>query len=501
MEGIYKIVFESILEGLILVDHTGVIRLINPRTEEMFGYGEGELIGNVIEVLIPGRFHGVHQQHRDSYIERPSKRNMGSGMNLWGRRKDGSDFPVEVSLNYIKNSKEETMVLALVSDISVRKRAQDEVLKMNQHLEELVEERSRALFESEQLYKSIAKNYPSGIIYIVDSEYQIRFVEGKELERHSKRSEEYIDKNYPSLCVEDSEKVKELLDNLQETGLAEMIEISRNDQFYSVSAILLNDSSGNVSNILVVENNITQQRKNAEHLENNLREERQLSELKSRFVSMASHEFRTPLTTISSSAGLIKRYLENNNSERIEKHADRIRNTVGHLTNLLNDFLSLEKLESGKQEVKLCEFDLQECIREIREDMMGAVKEGQQITLNGDAVSVYSDPFFVKGIMINLISNASKYSQEGSPIEVEWSEDQGGIEIAVRDHGIGVPEEEQELMFTRFFRAKNATNIQGTGLGLFIVRKYLDMLNGEISFVSKNNEGATFIVKIPATNT
>src|SRR5690606_8505527 len=220
--------------------------------------------------------------------------------------------------------------------------------------------------------------------------------------------------------------------------------------------------------------------------ENNLREERQLSELKSRFVSMASHEFRTPLTTISSSAGLIKRYLENDNSERIEKHADRIRNTVGHLTNLLNDFLSLEKLESGKQEVKLCEFDIQECIREIREDMMGAVKEGQQITLNGDAVSIYSDPFFVKGIMINLISNASKYSQEGSPIEVEWSEDQGGIEIAVRDHGIGIPEEEQELMFTRFFRAKNATNIQGTGLGLFIVRKYLDMLNGEISFVSKN---------------
>src|SRR5690606_33860509 len=194
---------------------------------------------------------------------------------------------------------------------------------------------------------------------------------------------------------------------LQETGSAEMIEISRNDQFYSVSAILLNDSSGNVSNILVVENNITQQRKNAEHLENNLREERQLSELKSRFVSMASHEFRTPLTTISSSAGLIKRYLENDNSERIEKHADRIRNTVGHLTNLLNDFLSLEKLESGKQEVKLCEFDIQECIREIREDMIGAVKEGQQITQNGDAVSIYSDPFFVKGIMINLISNAS----------------------------------------------------------------------------------------------
>jgi PAS domain S-box-containing protein len=200
VEGIYKIVFESILEGLILVDNKGVIKLVNPRTAEMFGYDEGEMIGHPIEILIPTKFHGNHSAHRDRYIEKPSKRNMGAGMNLWGRRKDGADFPVEVSLNYIKNASDETMVVALVSDISVRKRAQDEVLKVNQNLEQLVEERSKALFKSEQLYKSIAKNYPSGIIYMLNLEYVIRFVEGKELERHGKTPDDCIGKNYIETC-------------------------------------------------------------------------------------------------------------------------------------------------------------------------------------------------------------------------------------------------------------------------------------------------------------
>lgn len=500
MEGIYKIVFESILEGLILVDNKGVIQLVNPRTEDMFGYDEGELIGNTIEILIPSRFHHAHEAHRNAYIQKPSKRNMGSGMNLWAKRKDGSDFPVEISLNYIRNSKDETMVVALVSDISIRKRAQDEVLKVNQHLEDLVEQRSKALFESEQLYKSIAKNYPSGIIYLLNLDYKIQFVEGRELERHGKKPEDCIGKNYLETCENDQEKVKAVLNELLETGGAHLIEVSKNGQFYSVTSSLLKDPSGNLNNILVVENNITHQRKNAESLEHNLREERQLSELKSRFVSMASHEFRTPLTTVASSAGLIKRYLENNDEEKINKHADRIRNTVGHLTNLLNDFLSLEKLESGNQEMKITEFELKPFLLDIKEDMLGAIKPEQKIVLDGDDAKIFSDAFFLKAILINLVSNASKYSGELATITVRWKSNNETLSIDIVDQGIGIPEEEQKLMFTRFFRAGNVTNIEGTGLGLFIVTKYLDLLGGKISFESKLGEGSTFTINIPIIN-
>jgi signal transduction histidine kinase len=424
---------------------------------------------------------------------------MGTGMNLWGRRKDGSDFPVEVSLNYIKNTSDETMVVALVSDISVRKRAQDEVLKVNQNLEQLVEQRSKALFKSEQLYKSIAKNYPSGIIYMLNLEYIIRFVEGKELERHGKTPEDCIGKNYIETCDNEASRVSSLLHELVQEGSVDMIEIEKRGQFYSLTASLIRDEFGELTNILVVENNITQQRKNADFLERNLREEKQLGELKSRFVSMASHEFRTPLTTVASSAGLIKRYAENGDQEKIAKHADRIQNTVGHMTNLLNDFLSLEKLESGKQEMKTAEFDVCSCISEIKEDMFGVLKENQRLILSGDNVTIFSDPFFLKAILINLISNAIKYSPEGADINVNWKVKDNQICIDVIDQGIGIPEEEQKLMFTRFFRAANATNIEGTGLGLFIVTKYLDLMRGEINFNSKVNTGSTFTLKIPIT--
>ena len=498
MEGIYKIVFESILEGLILVDKRGVIQLINPRTEEMFGYSEGELIGKTIEVLIPDQFRHSHVSQRDTYIEKPSKRNMGSGMNLWGKRKDDSVFPVEISLNYIKDARDETMVVALVSDISVRKRAQDEVLKINQHLEELVEQRTHELFESELLYKSIAKNYPSGIIYLLDLEYTIKFVEGRELERHGKKPADCIGKDYLSTCdAPYTEEINSVLNKLIASGIADSIEIFKHGQYYSLTASLLFDSTGNVNRILVVENNITYQRKNAESLEHNLREEKQLSELKSRFVSMASHEFRTPLTTVSSSAGLIKRYAETQDIEKINKHADRIRSTVGHLTNLLNDFLSLEKLESGKQDIHISSFDFLPFITELKEDMTGAIKAGQEIVLEGENTLIQSDVFFLKAVLINLVSNASKYSNEGEQITIRWKTDNDSMTIAVVDHGIGIPKEEQELMFTRFFRAGNVTNIEGTGLGLFIVTKYLDLLNGTIKFESNLGEGSVFTIQIP----
>lgn len=484
-----------------MVDSKGVIQLINPRTEEMFGFSAQELIGHRIEILIPQRFHDRHHGHTESYIAKPAKRNMGSGMNLVARRKDQTDFPVEVSLNYIQGDNGETHVLALVSDITVRKRAQDEVIRINHELEELIETRTKALFESEQLYKSITKNFPAGIIYILSLDFVIQSVEGKDLQLHGKTPEECIGKNYLDTCDQDRATVMAMLKHVVEDDYARQIEIPKGAYFYATTATLLRDAQGEPTKILVVEHNITSQHKNTQQLEANLRDERQLSELKSRFVSMASHEFRTPLTTISSSASLISRYAEKGEGEKIFKHTSRIQSNVEHLTNILNDFLSLEKLESGKQNIKLQEVQLLEFMSDLKDEIKGILKPGQRIQLKGEDAQLISDPFVLKAALINLISNASKYSSEGKPVEISWRIGQSSIHIAVTDHGIGIPDHEKELMFTRFFRAGNALNIEGTGLGLFIVKKYLELLKGDLSFESELNVGSTFTIEIPLTAT
>lgn len=501
LDGIYKILFESVLEGLILVDNRGVIQLINPRTEEMFGFTSAELIGQRIEILIPQRFHDKHTAHRDTYISKPTKRNMGSGMNLVARRKDQTDFPVEVSLNHIIDDDGETKILALISDITVRKRAQDEVIKMNRQLEELVETRSKALFESEQLYKSITKNFPAGIIYLLSLDFIIQSVEGKDLALHGKRPEDCIGKNYIDTCDQDQSSVMTLLKHVLEDDHARQHEISKGSYYYALTATLLRNAKGEASRILVVEHNITHQHKNTKQLEANLRDERQLSELKSRFVSMASHEFRTPLTTVSSSASLIRRYTERGENEKVIKHADRIQSSVDHLTTILNDFLSLEKLESGKQHVKLQELALEEFMIELKDEIKGVLKKDQRIELYGEDQRMITDPFVLKAVLINLISNASKYSDEGKRIEINWRQHHYVLEIAVKDQGIGIPEHEKELMFTRFFRAGNALNIEGTGLGLFIVNKYLELLKGNLTFDSTMNVGSIFTIQIPLITT
>ena len=228
-----------------------------------------------------------------------------------------------------------------------------------------------------------------------------------------------------------------------------------------------------------------------------LSKEKELSELKSRFVSMASHEFRTPLTSILSSAAIIGRYEMEEQQDKREKHINRIKSSVANLTGILNDFLSLSKLEEGKVEVHLAELDLNLLCQEIIEDTKGLLKSGQTIIHNiiGENLTVVVDERILRNILFNLISNAIKYSNYNISCNIRLEQEYFQFEIA--DKGIGIPKEDQKYLFTRFFRAGNVTNIQGTGLGLNIVKSYVDILGGEITFISEHEVGSTFIVKIP----
>jgi len=371
----YKALFNNAAIGIIIVDRQGNIFLINDFALQQFGYTEAELTGRKVEMLIPPRFKGKHENHRDRYMEHDlHSRPMGLGRDLYARKKDGTEFPVEVSLSTYRTEKG-VFSIAFISDISVRKESEQALVQLNAELEEKVRERTRSLADA-------------------------------------------------------------------------------------------------------------------------LKREMELNELKSRFVSMASHEFRTPLSTILSSLYLIGKYDTTDDQARREKHIRRSISSVNLLTDILNDFLSVGRIEEGKIQVRPAELNLLTYMDEVTGELNDLLKNGQSLTYEhtGDPVVVL-DPALLKHILINLVSNAIKFSPDGGLIRIATANDAGGLTLAVQDTGLGIPEEDQQHLFERFFRGTNVTAIQGTGLGLHIVSKYVELMNGTITCDSRPGVGTTFTIR------
>lgn len=234
-------------------------------------------------------------------------------------------------------------------------------------------------------------------------------------------------------------------------------------------------------------------------LASSLQREIDLNEMKSRFVSMASHEFRTPLSAILSSASLISKYTTTEDEEKRLKHINRIKSSVTNLTLILNDFLSVGKLEEGKIYANYAVFNLFDLHKECVAEVQVLKKENQQIieVFKGESTQVYLDKQMVKNIYLNLLSNAIKFTDNLKTISLSTTISELGIEIIVTDEGIGIPKDEQHKLFERFYRGKNAFNIQGTGLGLNIVSKYVELMNGTIRFESELNNGTKFYINLP----
>jgi len=376
----YEALFNHASMGIVLVNSKGTIQSVNPFALKLFGYKTEEIIGKPIEVLIPRRYHHKHVDHRNAYIHHPKSRPMGVGMDLFAVKKDGTEFPVEVSLGNYQSSGNEN-VIAFISDITVRKKAEAEIEKLNNELEATVQQRTKVLKET-----------------------------------------------------------------LQQLEIA-------------------------------------------------LEKEKDLGELKSRFVSMASHEFRTPLSTVLSSSYLIEKYTTTDDQPRREKHLQRIVSSVEMLTDILNDFLSLGRIEEGKIQVRLTEFNIQELITAIAGEIKNNLKNQQKMHYHheGNPV-VLLDTSLLKHIIMNLVTNASKFSPEASPIEIKTTGDDNHITLSVKDHGIGISKDDQKHLMERFFRGANAGNIQGTGLGLHIVSKYAELMNGTVECKSELGKGTQFVI-------
>ena len=395
--------FENATEGILLTNREGVIIMANPSALKMFGYTAEELDGLSVDKLIPHRFQGGHSKHRESFHGGPANRTMGVGRDLYAKRKDDSEFPVEISLSHYKQ-REESFVIAFIVDITTRKEIEKNLLRQREELEK---------------YSNDIKKLNTNL-------------EGKVEER--------------TLIL------KEALQKLEESQ---------------------------------------------KELNELLNKEKQLNEIKSRFVSMASHEFRTPLSTILSSATLVSKYPSGEDFDKREKHINRIKDSVKHMNELLEDFLSLGKLEEGKVGVTVTSFSVREFMDDIIDEMRALLKDGQQFEFNfiGDELFT-TDKRMLKNIVLNLISNGIKFSDSGKTIFVSASvADQ--LKIDVRDQGLGIPKEDQVHLFSTFFRASNVSNIQGTGLGLPIVKRYVNLLQGEITLESELEKGTQISITLP----
>lgn len=249
---------------------------------------------------------------------------------------------------------------------------------------------------------------------------------------------------------------------------------------------------------LILREALQELERSQQELNEALNKEKELSEIKSRFVSMASHEFRTPLSTVLSSAALISRYTQSEEQDKRDRHIKRIKDSVRHLNVLLEDFLSLGKLEEGRIRAEYAPFNVREFQADVVDEMKAILKEGQFIETGFTGSDQFeTDSRLLKNILINLLSNAVKFSGENAVIRLNIDNPGHSLQVAVVDQGVGISEEDQQHLFSTFFRGKNVVNIEGTGLGLHIVKRYVELLNGTITLSSKLNEGTCVTITLP----
>ena len=395
---IFKLLSEAISEGIIIVNAKQEIVASNGAANAMFGYLEDELIGAQLDCLIPINYRKNHKGHFDGFVEKSEVRQMGHGRNLFGLRKDGSTFPVEAGLNpfEVYNS---AYVMALVSDITIRKKQEQEIKDLNESLERRIQERTAELRQS----------------------------------------------------------ISELKEEM------------------------------------------TKRKKAENKIKESLRKERELNELKTKFLSLVSHEFKTPLSGILTSAMLAGKYTETDQQGKRDKHLKTIQSKVKYLNNILDDFLSIERIETGKESYKFSSFPLSKVVNEVIYDANMLLKDGQTINYpqNIDDIIVDFDEKILELVLTNLINNAIKYSAENTSIDVRVVQEKSNLLISIQDEGMGIPLKEQKFIFNRYFRAENALLDQGTGIGLNIAKSHLEKLGGGITFTSEENKGSLFVVALP----
>jgi len=535
-------IIDTATDGIITINGQGAMELVNPAAAELFGYTQDELLGENISMLMPS----PHAQQHDNYIQRYMQTGeasiIGVGREVHGKRKDGTLFPIRLSISEVPTQNDKRLFTGIVHDLTQQKQT-EHALKVEKDraqryldiantiivaidregkVQLLNEEGCRMLEveEAEVLGKkwvplAVPPQYQQEIQEVFEALVQGRDIDYYENHLRSKSGQEYLIAWHNSALRDEEGQIIATLSsgiditaqrkaekhiNQLNTELEERVE-ARTDELSEVVNKLLSINKQLNHEISEREAAEAALRENEQQLKSSLEKEKELNALKSRFVSMASHEFRTPLSTILSSADLIEAYQHVAQQSKRLRHTKRIKSSVANLTSILNDFLSLSKLEEGNIAAQFTHFALPEVWEEVHEGVQGLRKDGQNIRITGlEDIDqpLCTDKRMLRNIFYNLLSNALKYSEEDSPVDCRLKLEDGRLEIEIQDYGIGIPEEEQQHLFTRFFRAHNVENIQGTGLGLNIVKGYAELMGGQIELKSKLGEGTTVRVMLPA---
>ena len=389
----FQAIFQEAAIGIIVTNSRFEILLSNKFADQLFGYDVDELLGENISLLIPNHLKDRHHGHLENLgHEKPISRPMGIGLDLKAKRKDGSLFPIEISLSHFKAS-DSMHYIAFVSDVTLKRKVEMELILKNQQINQL----------NETLEQEVAAR---------------------------------------------TQALQNTLDKLEV---------------------------------------------NAKELAQSLEKEKVLGDLKTRFVSMASHEFRTPLTSILGSATLIEKYSKAEDQPKREQHINRIKSSVSHLTEILEEFLSVGKLEDGKLEIHPADFSMREFIEDILTDF-STYNQPIRFELAED-FTCFQDASILRKVIFNGLSNALKFSQKEVLLQVKRND--SNVEMCISDQGIGISAEDQKHLFERFFRGGNATVIQGTGLGLHLVERYMRLLGGKVEISSELNRGTELRLQFP----
>lgn len=489
---IFNLLSESVSEGILVVNKKQVIVAANGSAHSMFGYLDEKLVGKPLDILIPSNYRKGHSGHFKGFVKGAEKRQMGKGRNLYGCKKNGEEFPVEAGLNPLQLYGN-TYVMALVTDITERKKSEEELSHWFQIFNESLNE--IYVFDA-TTFKFINVNYGA----------QINI--GYTLEELRNLTPADIKPDFDEATFR---KLVTPLSTGKEPKMEFEITHQRKDgTLYPVEVHLQLSNIGNRKVYVAIILDITERKAYTENLEKTVAErteqleealaaEKELGDLKTKFLSLVSHEFKTPLSSILTSTTLLTKYTQTEQQEKRDKHLNTIKSKVKYLDNILNDFLSVERLESGKVTYNYTTFPLSKVVNEVVYNSNMLLKEGQRILYPHDIddIILTFDEKILELALSNLVHNAIKYSSENTNIDIQVSKNKKHFLLDIIDEGIGIPKAEQKFIFERYFRAGNALLNQGTGIGLNIAKRHLENLGGDITFNSTENKGTVFKIKVP----
>ena len=466
----FRFAVESSPSGVVMANRAGKIVMVNSETERLFGYHHKELIGQPVEILMPDRLRPQHVHNRSEFNAHPEIRRMGVGRDLFGLRKDGSEFPVEVGLNPIQVD-EELFVLSAIVDISERKHA-------------------------EEMFRLAVDACPSGMV-MIDKAGKIIMINAEIARLFGYTSEELIGHRVEILVPERlrNRHVQHrwefaMRPETRRMGAGrELFGLRKDGTEFPVEVGLNPIRVGTDLLVLSVIVDIT--------------ERKRIERLKDEFVSTVSHELRTPMTSISGSLGLLVGGATGTLPEVATRLLSIAHENCQRLVRLINDILDIQKLEAGRMIFDLKRVEVRSLLESTLETMRGFAEGfGVRVRLlePSAVVNVNADVDRLTQVVTNLLANAIKFSPRDREVEVGIAQREGTVIISIRDYGDGIPDEFKPRIFEKFAQADGTDSglKGGTGLGLSIVKQIVLQLGGKVSFDDGSDGGTIFYVELPA---